>query len=140
VTAERLLVVGGVGQILLALASLAVPRVLGWREELRRVTPFTRQVFWTYGAYVLGAHVAFGLLTLLHAEWFVRGEGPARAVAAFLAAWWGARLVLALVGRERSDLPRGPSVRAAHGVLVLAFASLATLYAGTAAGALGRIG
>jgi hypothetical protein len=125
---EPLLLAAGAGQELLALASLAVPRVLGWSTELRALTPLTRQVFWTYGAYVWGAHVAFGALTLAHAEWFLAGSPPARAVAGFISLWWGARLAIALFGRERAELPRRPSVRAAHGVLLLCFCALTAVY------------
>ena len=42
---------GGI-QLAIALASLAIPGQLGWREETRRLTPLTREVFWTYAAYI----------------------------------------------------------------------------------------
>ena len=48
-TAIRL---AGAAQLALALASLAIPSVLGWREETRKLRPLTRQVFWTYAAYI----------------------------------------------------------------------------------------
>jgi len=42
---EELIRMAGIGQLLLAAASLAIPRVLGWKEELARLRPLTRQVF-----------------------------------------------------------------------------------------------
>jgi len=43
---EAMIVLCGAGQLALAAASLAIPRALPWREELLRVSPLTRSVFW----------------------------------------------------------------------------------------------
>ena len=48
---ERMLVAAGVGQLALVAASLAIPRALRWPEDLARLRPLTRQVFWTYAGY-----------------------------------------------------------------------------------------
>jgi hypothetical protein len=125
---RTLLVVAGVGQIVLALASLGVPRVLGWRAELMLITPLTRQVFWTYAAYVLGVHLAFGVLSSLAPDLLLDGSALARTVCAFICLWWAARLFVAVLGRERGDVPQKPVVRAAHVVLQVAFLALAAGY------------
>jgi hypothetical protein len=131
----RLLVVlAGAGQLVLAAASLAIPRVLGWHAELRAITPMTRQVFWTYAAYVWGAHVAFGLVSVLAPDHLLDGTALARAVCAFVAVWWAARLAVALVGCERRELPDRAAVRWAHVVLLLAFTALAAGYGFVALG------
>jgi hypothetical protein len=123
----------GAGQLALAAASLAVPRVLGWRTELRAVGPLTRQVFWTYAAYVGGSHVAFGAVSALRPEWLLAPSPLARATCAFVAAWWGARALVAALGRERDALPAGAGVRWAHRALCAAFVLLTAAYAGAAA-------
>jgi hypothetical protein len=119
----------GLAQCLLAVASLAIPRVLGWRAELRAVGPLTRQTFWTYAAYVWGAHVAFGLVSLLRPAWLLEGDGLARAVCAFVAAWWGARLGVAFAGCEGAALPPGRAVAWAERTLRALFAVLTAVYA-----------
>ena len=45
------LLLAGAGQLLLAAGSLAIPRLLRWSEQLAKVRPLTRQVFWTYAGY-----------------------------------------------------------------------------------------
>src|SRR5690349_14911641 len=40
-----LVVLAGIGQLALAVASLVLPRVLGWRAETAKLRPLTRQVF-----------------------------------------------------------------------------------------------
>src|SRR6202008_637609 len=99
-----------------------------WRTELRALTPMTRQVFWTYAAYVCGAHVAFGLVSLLAPERLLDGTTLARAVSGFVAAWWGARLLIAAFGCERHALPDRPAIRWAHRALLLLFSLLAVGY------------
>ena len=123
-----LLTIAGAGQLVLCVASLAIPSVLGWRTELRALTPMTRQVFWTYAAYVCGAHLAFGLLSLLAPDRLLDGSMLARAVAGFIAVWWGVRLLVVIFGCERRELPDRPSVHWAHRVLLLLFTSLTVGY------------
>jgi hypothetical protein len=43
-----LVLAAGVGQLVLIVGSLAIPRALGWAEETAKLRPLTRQVFWTY--------------------------------------------------------------------------------------------
>ena len=119
----------GVGQIALALATLSVPRVLGWREETAKLRPLTREVFWTYAAYIWGAHFAFGLLSVLAPGMLLDGSTLAGLVCAFIAAWWGARLAIQFLVFDRSARPPGGIFVAAEIALVGAFAVFAMVYA-----------
>jgi hypothetical protein len=132
--ARDVVVVAGSLQLALSVASLAIPKVLGWRRELACVGPMTRQVFWTYAAYVCGAHVAFGLGSVLLAGSLLSGSSLARAVAGFIAAWWGVRLLVALLGCERREMPKTVAVAWAHAALLALFTALTIVYGGVAAG------
>ena len=50
----------GLTQIAIAASSLAIPRLLHWREETAGLVPLTRQVFWTYAGYIFATNLAFG--------------------------------------------------------------------------------
>lgn len=55
--------IGGYSLVALAIGSLWIPKVLGWREKLTGLPPLMREMWWTYSAYVWGSHVLFaGLL------------------------------------------------------------------------------
>jgi hypothetical protein len=131
-TLETLVRCAGLAQIVLALASLAIPAVLGWREHARRLPPLTRQVFWLWGAYIFSTHVAFGVVSLAWADRLVDGSALARAVAAFIAAWWGVRLAAQFVWLDRSAAPAGRIFLVAEIALVALFAALALVYAAVA--------
>ena len=62
---KAMLVAAGVGQLILCSASLAIPRVLRWPEDLARLRPLTRQVFWTYAGYIWATNLSFGLISTL---------------------------------------------------------------------------
>jgi hypothetical protein len=128
VTLRLLMTLAGVGQLALALASLAVPRVLGWKEETARLEPLTRQVFWTYAGYVLCAHVAFGLLSALAPESLLDSSTLAACVTAFIATWWGVRLVLQLAAFDRSARPSGALFVLLERLLVGAFGFFTGVY------------
>lgn len=124
---ETTLIIAGIAQIALALASLAIPRVLGWRHETERLGALAREVFWTYAAYIWAANVAFGLLAALAPHWLLGGTGLARAVCGFTALWWGARLVIQFTSFGR-HAPVGRRFRVAEAVLVGLFLGLTVVY------------
>jgi hypothetical protein len=129
-----LLVLAGLGQLALALASLAVPRVLGWKEETAKLRTLTRQVFWTYSAFIWSTNVAFGLLSSLAPDRLLDRTPLARAVAGFVAAYWGARLLLQLFVYDRTSAPSGALVRAADAAMTALFLGLTLVYGALALG------
>jgi hypothetical protein len=129
---RTLLVLAGVGQLALSLVSLAIPRVLRWREETAKLRPLTRQVFWTYAGYILGFHVAFGLLSALAPQWLLARTPLARAVAGFIAVYWATRLALQFLCFDRSEKPPGAAGSLAEAALVALFVYLAAVYAAVA--------
>src|ERR1700736_1222662 len=99
----RLVLVAGIGQLTLVLASLAIPRVLRWREQTAALRPLLRQVFWTYAAYIWATNLCFGLLSALAPHWLLDRSPLAGAVTGFITAYWGGRLVIQFTYFDRSD-------------------------------------
>ena len=127
---ESVVRLAGLGQLALAAASTAIPFVLRWRQETAGLRPLLRQLFWVYAGYILGFHVAFGLLSLLAPGWLLDGSGLASAVSGFIAVYWSVRLVLQFTYLDRSDAPQGPWFRGAEIALVSLFVALSATYAG----------
>ncbi len=123
-----ILVLAGVGQLGLALASLAIPRVLGWRDELGKLRPLTRQVFWTYAAYIWVTNVCFGLVSALAPVWLLDGSPLSRALAAYITVYWGARLLVQFFYFDRSAAPAGKLFVIAEIGLITLFAALTLTY------------
>jgi hypothetical protein len=126
---KTLLVLAGIGQLALSLASLAIPRVLRWREETAKLRPLTRQVFWTYAGYILCFHVAFGLLSALAPQLLLDRTPLARTVAGFIAVYWGVRLALQFFCFDRSERPPGALGVLAEAALTALFLGLTIVYA-----------
>lgn len=124
-----LILLAGATQLAVALASLAVPLVLRWREDTARLTPLTRTVFWTYAGYIWVAHLAFAALSLSAPQLLIDGSPLARCVSAFIATWWGARLVLQFTAMDRTARPPGRWAAVAEALLVTAFVVLTAIYA-----------
>ena len=123
-----LLMAAGLGQLALAVGSLAIPRMLGWREDTAKLRPLTRQIFWTYAGYIRSFHVCFGLLSLLAPEWLLDRTPLAAAVCGFIAVYWGTRLVLQFTWIDRSQAPTGAFFVAAEAALVTLFLALVLIY------------
>ncbi len=98
ITNENLILLGGVLHFLTLIASAMVPKTLDWKGELAKLMPFLRTLFWVYGAFIVLIIIAFGVLSLLNFR-TPGADNPtllARSVCAFIAIFWGMRLVVQL--------------------------------------------
>jgi hypothetical protein len=131
--------VAGIGQLVLITASLAIPRVLRWREDTAKLRPLTRQVFWTYAIYIWCTNLAFGLVSLRPGLLLDRSP-LATGVTGFITAYWGGRVLIQFFYFDRSDAPPGLLVRLAEVGLVSLFVYLSLVYAASLLLNLGVIG
>lgn len=124
----KLLFLAGLAQTGLALGSLAIPRLLHWRQELAIVNPLLRQMFWTYAAYILGINLGFGLLSLVACRELTDGSVLARALTGFISLYWISRVLIQFFYFERSAFPRGRLLLLGEIVLVALFVFLSLVY------------
>jgi hypothetical protein len=122
-----LIFVSGFGQLSVLVASALVPLRLNWKEELRELPALHRQLFWIYGGYVVLAIVAFALLSLFQSGELASGSGLARGVCAYIAAFWGVRLILQ---RFLKAGPYTPSwwLKAGYQLLTLLFITFTCIF------------
>jgi alginate O-acetyltransferase complex protein AlgI len=120
----------GIGHFVLLGASFQVPARLGWKEDLAQLRPFNRKLMWTYGAFTVLTIVAFGSLTFILHDDFLRGDSAAIGLAAFIAAYWTSRIVVDAVYFKHGDWPSGRSFVIGHVMLTGLFIALASTYAG----------
>jgi hypothetical protein len=125
---QKMIVVAGMGQLGLVAASLAIPRALHWAEDLAKLRPLTRQVFWVYAAYIWSTNLAFGLISAFAPRWLLDPTPAAGAVCAYMGIYWGARLVIQFTYFDRTDVPKGAFFCVGETVLVGLFLFLTLLY------------
>ena len=125
---KTLLVVAGIGQLGLALGSLALPRVLRWSEDVARLRALTRQVFWTYASYIWLTNLCFATISMLGPDWLLDRSPLARAVAGYITAYWGARLLVQFLYFDRSAAPPGAHYKLAEAALVGLFVFFTAVY------------
>lgn len=125
---EVLLILAGLGQLALALGSLALPRILRWGADTAELRPLTRQIFWTYAAYIWVTNVCFGVLSALAPDWLLDRTPLSRAVAGYITAYWGARVLVQVLYFDRSGAPPGAVYKLAEVSLVSLFLFLTAVY------------
>ena len=76
------------------IASALVPFRLNWKEELSCLSKLHRQMYWTYGGYVVLSILAFAYISVFNSREIARGSGLARAFCAYVAIFWGIRVCL----------------------------------------------
>jgi len=119
--------VAGVGQLGILIASAQVPAKLHWKRDLAVLNRLHRQMYWTYGAYVVLGIVFLGLVSLLCANELASGSRLALLVNAYGFVFWGARVALQWVYDIKPFLV-ARWMRAGYHVLTVAFVSLTALY------------
>lgn len=125
---KNLLLLAGFGQLVLAVGSLAVPRILGWSDDTAKLRPLTRQVFWTYAGYIWVTNICFGVVSTLAPDWLLDGSPLARVVTGYVAAYWGARVLVQFFYFDRSEAPPGAVYKLSEVVLVGLFIFLTAVY------------
>jgi hypothetical protein len=123
----NLIFAAGIGQLGVLIASALVPIRLNWREELGCLKPLHRQMYWTYGGYVVLSIVAFGLISLTNAHELASGSRLARAFCLYVAVFWGIRLALQTVFDVKEHLTAW-WLRAGYYSLSLLFAAFTVIY------------
>lgn len=124
-----LLYFAGFGHFGVVTASALVPRALNWKVQLAPLHPFIRQMVWVYGIFIVLATLAFGSLTLLHAEQMAAGDPVARSVAAVISLYWGARLLVQWLVFDPRDFLTTVWHKLGDHVLTAAFIYLTAVYA-----------
>ena len=89
-----LLLIGGVLHLGITSAGLVMTLVLDWRKSLAPLCGLTRHIIWTHAGFVLLCIVGFGAISLLQASTLASGAPLARTICAFIALFWGIRLLI----------------------------------------------
>jgi hypothetical protein len=127
-TLHHALVLAGLLHFAILVASALVPKVLDWKTALAPLPPFLRTLFWVYGVFIVLTIVAFGTLTLLHANAMARGESVARSVAAVIALFWGARLAVQLFIFDARPVLTKAWMTLGYHALTIGFVFLTSVY------------
>lgn len=125
---EKLILIAGIGQTILAIGSMIIPKLLDWRSELSKLRPLIRQIFWTYAGYILMTNLSFGLLSLASPSSLIDRSFLATCVTLFIALHWACRLAIQFFYFDRSDAPKGIFYTAAEFLLVGGFIFFTAVY------------
>jgi hypothetical protein len=89
--------VAGAGQLSILVASSLVPFKLQFKRDLASLPTLHRQLYWTYGGYVVMGIITLGVISLTCADELASGSRLARAVCIYGLLFWGIRLSLQAV-------------------------------------------
>ena len=117
----------GIGQLSVLIASSLVPLKLNWKKDLASLPTLHRQMYWTYGGYVVLGIVALGGISLACADELASGSRLARAVCAYGAVFWGVRLALQAVFDVKPHLTAW-WLKAGYHLLTVLFVTFTAVY------------
>lgn len=97
----------GAAQLVLALGSIAIPFLLKWKEEMQKVQPLIRSIFYTYSVYIFSVNIWFGVISMLMPDALCKGDALAGAVTVFAALYWLGRVAIQFVFGKAEGRPSG---------------------------------
>ncbi len=104
---ESFIFYAGVGQLVLVIGSLAIPKVLEWSDDTAKLRPLTRQVFWTYAGYIWATNLSFAIVSMLAPASLIDGSFLATAVSSYITVYWAVRVIIQFSYFDRRDMPKG---------------------------------
>ena len=121
-TNEILILTGGALHFLTLIASAMVPKTLDWKGELGKLMPFLRTLFWVYGVFIVMTILAFGIISIVNYKAMASGESlEARSICAFIAVFWGARLIVQLFFFDASEFLTNWFLKCGYHTLTIIF-------------------
>ena len=123
----RLIFIAGLSQLSILIASAVVPFRLNWQRDLQVLPRLHRQMYWTYGGYVVLSIVAFAIISIVNADELAAGGVLARSFCAYVAVFWGIRCGLQAVFDVKEYLTAW-WLRAGYFALSVMFAALTLIY------------
>jgi hypothetical protein len=119
------LLAAAIVQVAIVLANFYLPGKLRYRENLARVAPIIRQVFFVHATYIVGIVLLFAVITFGFAGELASGHGLGRFLAAAMCVFWLCRVPLQIFYYDGS-LRR--SNRLGDAAMICALAFLAATY------------
>jgi alginate O-acetyltransferase complex protein AlgI len=123
--------IGAAGHFLVLAASVQVPEQLEWREDLKDLKSLNRKLLWTYAGFIVLIIVSFGILTAVFHDAFLAGNRVALGLAALIAVFWIARIIVDATYFSHDDWPEGLEFIVGHTMLTSLFILLVVIYVGT---------
>jgi hypothetical protein len=91
---RALLWMAGFVQVAIAAANFVLPKKLKYRENLERVSPIIRQIFFVHSGYIVGILLLFAAISFEFTTELNSGYGLGRFLAAAMALFWICRAPL----------------------------------------------
>jgi hypothetical protein len=127
-TMHGLIFIGGVLHLGILIASALVPGVLDWRRELDKLRPLTRQLVWVHGVFIVLTIIGFAVISIVAPRELASGTMLARAVCAFVAAFWLCRLGVQFFVFDARPFLAKAYLKLGYYGLTFVFLALVTIY------------
>lgn len=118
----------GIFQLILVVASAAIPHCLGWKGALKVLPTLMQQIYWTYAAYILCMHLFFGLISTFGTGLLLDGTPQSAILCGLMVVWWGVRIMLQFFCFDRKGIPKSRFNSLAEVLLVALFLYLTLTY------------
>jgi hypothetical protein len=102
-----LIIFGGAGQIFTALIYPYIRhQVFDWYNDVKQLKPLNQEIAKTYGRYIQGLNLSFGLIAILIPSDLKNGTTLSIAITGLIAAYWVGKVATQIAYYPMYDIPK----------------------------------
>lgn len=124
-----LIQLAGLAQLVMVGIGAIAPKLLDWGKHFAELPLIIRQMYWTYGGYILATNLFYGILCLGFPEILIAQNGGAIALCVYLLLFWLGRIVIQFTYFDRKALGTGRLMQGCEAGMVFVLLFLNTTYA-----------
>ena len=125
-----LIQLAGLAQLVMVGIGAMAPKLLDWGKHFTGLPVIIRQMYWTYGGYILATNLFYGILCLGFPEILIAQNGGAIAFCLYLLLFWLGRIVIQFTYFDRTALGTGRWMPWCEAGMVAVLLFLNATYAG----------
>lgn len=104
---DWLIIIAAIGQIFTAMIYPYIRHaVFDWYNDIRKLKPLNQEIAKTYGRYIQGLNLAFGIISILFTSELKNGTGLAVALTGLIAAYWTGKVITQFAYYPMYNIPR----------------------------------
>jgi len=104
-----LIILGGCGQIFTAIIYPFIRhRVFDWYTDVKQLKPLNQEIAKTYGRYIQGLNLSFGIIAILLTQELQNGSKLAIALTGLIALYWVGKVATQIAYYPMYEIPKKP--------------------------------
>jgi len=125
---DSLLILASIGNLICITAGLQAPYVFDWKNDLKKIHPFSRKILINYYFYIGSFVLLWSIVSFFYRKEILKGDPLAILIVSIMLLFWLARILVDFFWFKNEDWPKGKYYKIGHALLNGVFIFLVIVY------------